>query len=123
MTRTPSVTPSDTPDQVPTATKTLAPNGPLVLDKVLIAPQPLTQSQAKLAVELEGPASDLELRIYTVDLALALKFDLPGNYQVGWNTASFSVHGLADGIYFYTVVAKQGGTSSSRKLGKMAILR
>ena len=86
-------------------------------------PQPFGRGQVSVAVKLQGRASSLELRIYSLDLALVRKLELAGNYQPGWNVAPFRLDGLADGIYFYVVRAHQGGESSARVLGKMAILR
>lgn len=72
---------------------------------------------------MEGPASSVELQLYTVDLALARRWELAGPFSPGWDQASVDLDGLANGIYFYSVVAKDGGGRSPRVLGKMAILR
>jgi hypothetical protein len=98
-------------------------DGPITIRDVAFVPHPITGSNAPLAVKLSGRGDSFEVRIYTVDLALAMKVDTHGAYAGGWNLVTLDVSRLAGGFYFYSVVAHNGGEVSSRKIGKMAIIR
>ena len=124
-TETPQGTASSTATRTPATAATAVPTlgGPLIVETVAFVPQPATGSGTRLAVSLQGPASSFELRIYTVDAALALQADLQGSFQAGWNLVPVDLGRLASGVYFYTVIAHNGGDASPRKIGKLAIIR
>jgi hypothetical protein len=98
-------------------------SGPLVIGRVAFVPQPASGSRVQLAVELQGPASALELKVYTVALDLAVNADFDGSFHVGWNLIWVDISPLASGVYFYSVIAHENGDTSPRVLGKMAVIR
>jgi hypothetical protein len=95
----------------------------LVIDRTAIVPQPARGASATLALHLQGPATSFELNVYTIALTLAVHVSRSGDLHQGWNSVQFDIGGLASGFYYYTVTVQQGGESSPRALGKMAIMR
>jgi hypothetical protein len=93
--------------------------------------EPVNDGRTRFTYILTAPADELTMKIYTVSGRLVKTFkDLPKG--VGYHEYPRTVHGwdcrddegfyLANGVYFYKVIAKSNG-KKIEKIQKMAILR
>lgn len=141
-TRTNSVFPSQSPTRTasPSATPTLtltpvaspspsvtsaavsAPGrGPLEARSVIPAPNP---NPAAFMVDLAGPASKVQVYVYTQNLARVAELEGPGSLGAGWVRVDAGALNLPNGTYYLAAYAEQGGQRSQRSsLGRFVFIR
>ncbi len=66
------------------------------------------------AVDLEGPADQVTLRLYSKAMDCVLVLPIPGAYQAGWNRVPLPAGwsgGLANDLYYAVLESRQNGLS------------
>jgi hypothetical protein len=93
--------------------------------------EPVNDGRTRFTYILTAPADDVKIKVYTVSGRLVKTFkNLPkgvGYHEYprtvyGWDCRDDEGFYLANGVYFYKIIAKQGG-DKVEKIQKMAILR
>ncbi len=127
---TPTPSPTLTPSPTPVATATVTPSpavvdpgGPLKVLRSEPVPQPQAGLGLNLAVNLEGGAGSLQVKIYSSGYSLIAQAQAPGPFGAGWSSARFSGLDLANGTYFYVVEACRGTVCGRAQAKRLVILR
>lgn len=111
LTLTPSMTETAVAVLSATSTPVVDPLGVLAVLKSLPVPQPQSGPVLTLAVDLQGGAESLSLRVYDRAYTLLYKGEAPGPWAMGWNQARFSGLPEASGLFYYVLEAKRGTRS------------
>jgi len=80
---------------------------------------------SEVMVELNGPADEGWIRIWSVSLRLLYQ-EPTGALRPGWTSLPLPkpfLHGLSNGVYYVTFTARQGQFQASSKVIKLMILR
>lgn len=99
--------------------------GKLVILQTQPWPSPYTgNGPGWVSVDLEGPADNLALKVYTKAMVLVGTSDA-GPQPAGWVSVPLptTIAGAADGLYYFTVSAERGGQWIHPVVGRMYILR
>lgn len=125
-TATPTGTPTESPDYtatftptitltfMPTATAVVASNEPLIIQKLLLVPNPLYGNDARLAVKLQGSATRFTLRAYSSGYNLMQKREYVLAGGPGWVVIPVDAGKWPNGVLFLRLTAENGaGTSSA----------
>ncbi len=114
-TRSPSpthtVTPTRTDSRTPGGASTGGNNGPPELLRVLPVPNPQGGPFLSVAFQLSAAADVVELKIYSVALAMVHQVTLKGPFAPGWDSAVAPAPGLSRGLYYMKLTAKRSGTT------------
>lgn len=107
--------------QVKTPPATTSPSSPLVVSSVLPVPNPNPKA---LAVNMEGPADGVTVRIYTKAFFQVLVFSSPP-LGVGWSQIAVpgSIQNLPNGVYYVQIQAFRGTARSLAVFTKWMVLR
>lgn len=102
--------------------KYVDPNSPVELLAVAAVPNP--GPAAYVAVNLSGPATSLELVLYTKAMTVVDRVTAPGAAG-GWVKVALpsSWQSLPNGAYYIVTVAKQGAKTTPRRVTKFFVLR
>ena len=131
-TLTPSASPaaSATPTPSPalpalsaTNTPVVDPLGALGVLKSLPVPQPQSGSSLALAVDLQGGAQSLGLKVYNNAYTVIYQGEAPGPWAAGWNQARFDGLPEGNGLFFYVIEAKRGAQSVRSSPQRLVRLR
>jgi len=87
-----------------------------------------------IAIDLDGPADEIDVSFYTTSLVRADKNDprlkVSGSFRAGWNAGNRVLvpadlmMGLPSGTYYYLVVVKRGTVKGLKPfIGKMVWLK
>jgi beta-glucanase (GH16 family) len=114
-------TSSLTASPVPSAPQAAPGSGPLAVQGVFPVPNPNPNS---LAVELNGPADAVNVRVFTKALVLALEFSRPG-LAAGWQRISVpgGWQNLPSGLYYVQVQAIRGQAVSRAVVTRAMVLK
>jgi hypothetical protein len=99
-------------------TSVTLPSGPIIIQH---SPFP-NPNPIAILVELGMPVDFVEVRIYAENLVYVGCANSAGALPAGWQQVPLgnSVSGIADGVYYYKVIAhRNGGTVNADKVGKM----
>lgn len=99
--------------------------GKLVILQTQPWPSPYTGGPGWVSVNLEGPADDLVLKVYSKAMVLVGASDA-GPQPAGWVSVALPTDmnaGVANGLYYYTVSAERGGQWIHPVVGRMYVLR
>ena len=101
--------------------KYVDPNAPVEILALVAVPNP---GPAFLTVNLGGPATSLELVLYTKAMTVVDRFTAPGAAG-GWVRVPLPAawQDLANGTYYVVAVAKQGQKTTPRRIAKFFVLR
>jgi len=130
-TASPTAPATSTPSPAPTSTvsptsapSSPLPDGPARVARVLACPNPDPDS---LAVQMDGPADELQVAVYTKALTLVRRLDLRVSLRQGWNTVPLdasALAGLPAGLYFASVRPWRRGHAGEAGPGaKLLLLR
>ena len=127
ITPTVSATPSITP--TPSATATVpsatpsptAGDGPLLISRCVAGPNP---NPTHLYVEMQGPADELEFKLYDRAMRCVLEGKQP-SLAKGWNAVALppELRFAGNGTYFYRVTCRRAAIQGKPVLGRLALLR
>ncbi len=115
MTGTPMPSPTATPSG--TAAPSSAAGGPGALSGVNLILQAVpvpNPNPGVFAVDLEGPADQVTLRLYSKAMDCVLVLPIPGAYQAGWNRVPLPAGWsdcLANDLYYAVLESRQNGLS------------
>lgn len=102
-----TVSPTSTP--TPSITPTASPaTGPVGVQRAVSLPQP---NPRFLKLQLSGPADELRISLYSTAWVKVARQSFNGAWSPGWNTlpSAALTLGLANGVYYGLVEARQGG--------------
>ena len=102
-TRTPAPLPSSTSTSSPTPSMmvtAIPAGGHGHVQKVVCVPNPSTGPILRLALNLDAPADETELNLYSAAMTCVLHQRVEGPFPGGWSQASLDVSHLAGGLYF-----------------------
>ena len=125
-TATPTATPTNTPGLAASFTNTAVPtavlpgetNAPLIVEKAVAVPNPVTGDTLNLQVNLSSNADSIEVRVYSTAMVIISKVEV-GARPAGWSGLAVSLPGsLAGGRLYVTIRAKRGSIVSQRALAK-----
>ena len=85
------------------------------------APNPQPGPVYNFALNLSGPSTDLELRIYSQAMIVLAVADLQGGWVQGWNQVKLDVPGLPNGLYYVVARTKTQGSARSKPISLMVI--
>jgi hypothetical protein len=75
-------------------------------------------------LNLAGPADTCSVTLYSKGMTQLATFEVPGRDNPGWLRVELTLSGLANGLYYYSAVAKRGGLNSApATVGKLFVLR
>jgi hypothetical protein len=99
---------------MPTATIVTASNEPLRIQKLLVIPNPLYSGNAVIAFNLQGTATHVTMRVYTLGYDLMQKQDYDISEGPGWVTLPVDANKWRNGLLFLRVMARNGAGSTSK---------
>jgi len=111
---------------VPTAAATATAQGGPENGQVQSAqavPNPQSGPNFVFKVDLSGPAAEINARIYSKGMQLVAQAGFDGAWAEGWNTLTWALPTLPDGVYYVEFDAGDGTQWWKGKIVKLLILR
>jgi len=98
----------------------------LTLDRVLNFPNPMRENTTFTYVLANNSPAEVQIKIYTLAGRLIKAIEPapgePGYNQVPWSGRDENNDAIANGVYFYKIIAKSGDNSAER-IDKLVIMR